>query len=958
MTSKNEINICTFNIISGGNARLESAMRMMNQMNVDLGILTETKLVDGYHTRRTSGYDIITTEAKSQHIGGVALFYRINKNWHIEGTKAYGPNVIGAELVSGKKRWKLIGAYIPPSETDNATIDQIQRAAASSAKETPIILLGDLNVALKNTWNRENNERQEETLALVASLGLTNLGNHFVLARKRKDWTWSKRNADGTRHRSVCDYILVENRSDFTNFKIKQPRFDSDHRLLKATLKPQQTREHQKYLKKRQQFPIKVIPDNNNQADTLMTNLEARIKPTKSQSSRDNSWISNDTWKLIDRKAMARRSNNQPLMKGLGKEIRKNLQNDRKIRINNTAGEIEMQLKNKNTKEAYARLQSWYKKSTGKIPKPTYHDEEKTRDEFQALYTANTPPGNPILPQLQPQPTICDEPPTENEIKIAIKGMKLNKAPGASGIKAEHLKAWMEGATKEDERTYVDEWNMVVKLVKMAFSGDDIPSSFCNGILVLIPKNTSGEYRGIALLETIYKLVSSIINRRLIQGIRWHDSVHGFRKGRGTTTAIIEAKLRMQLAQRSHAPLYMIFLDLKKAYDTLNRERTIIILGKYGVGKNITSFITRIWEGDTIVPKQSGFYGKPFKATRGVRQGDIMSPTIFNIIVDAVIREWENNSAANQNFVENLFYADDGLIMSEYPEEAQTTLNFFTDGFARIGLKMNEVKTEAMVIQGGKICGSMSQEAYDRRTTGVGTTHRERSLQKVQCELCGETVNRQHIPKHQQTVKCKNNRGNYVHHCNKPEIAETKDINVETKHYKISVTPGKYSECPAENCKKKEKSAGEMRRHFRNRHWNDIIEIQEEGLLPQCSKCLLFQSCVDEKHQNTLDCKRFTKIKDDREKASIQQKAPQQIFYVNGTQIKMVNEFKYLGRILSNTDTDTAAMNYNLQRAREKSVSSIIWIRNMGNFKLYDENYEKFSSAMCKIYNWQAHLER
>ena len=498
--------------------------------------------------------------------------------------------------------------------------------------------------------------------------------------------------------------------------------------------------------------------------------------------------------------------------------------------------------------------------------------------------------------------------------------MKLNKAPGASGIKAEHLRTWMEGATKENEqRTHVDEWNMVVKLVKMAFSGDDIPSSFCNRILVLIPKNTSGEYRGIALLETIYKLVSSIINQRLIRGIQWHDSVHGFRKGRGTTTAIIEAKLQMELAQRSHTPLYMIFLDLKKAYDTLNRNRTMIILEKYGVGKNIANFITRIWEGDTIVPKQSGFYGKPFKATRGVRQGDIMSPTIFNIIVDAVIREWENKSTTNQSLVENLFYADDGLIMSENPEDAQTTLNIFTDGFARIGLNMNAVKTEAMVLQGGKIYGSISQEAYDRRATGVGTTHRERSLQKVQCELCGETVNRQHIPKHQQTVKCKNNRGNYIHHCNKPDIEEaTNDINVETKHYNVSVTPGKYSECPVENCKKKEKSAGEMRRHFRNRHWNDVIEIQEEGLLPQCSKCLLFQSCVDEKHQNTLDCKRFTKIKDDREKAKVQQKAPQKIFYVNGTPIKRVKEFKYLGRILSDTDTDTAAMDYNLQRAREK----------------------------------------
>jgi hypothetical protein len=48
-------------------------------------------------------------------------------------------------------------------------------------------------------------------------------------------------------------------------------------------------------------------------------------------------------------------------------------------------------------------------------------------------------------------------------------------------------------------------------------------------------------------------------------------------------------------------------------------------------------FIEKVWKMDTIVPKQAGFYGKHFSAGHGVRQGDIMSPTIFNIVADAVI---------------------------------------------------------------------------------------------------------------------------------------------------------------------------------------------------------------------------------------------------------------------------------------------------------------------------------
>jgi exonuclease III len=112
--------------MASGNVRLETAMRMMRLMNIDTGILTETW--------KAEGYDIISTKAKSSHQGGVAIFYRSSNNWHIEGTKEYGHNVKLAELVSGKKRWILVGAYIPPSEEDGTTLDHIQAATTSTTK--------------------------------------------------------------------------------------------------------------------------------------------------------------------------------------------------------------------------------------------------------------------------------------------------------------------------------------------------------------------------------------------------------------------------------------------------------------------------------------------------------------------------------------------------------------------------------------------------------------------------------------------------------------------------------------------------------------------------------------------------------------------------------------------------------------------------------------------------------
>jgi hypothetical protein len=88
-------------------------------------------------------------------------------------------------------------------------------------------------------------------------------------------------------------------------------------------------------------------------------------------------------------------------------------------------------------------------------------------------------------------------------------------------------------------------------------------------------------------------------------------------------------------------PLYIVFLDLKKAYDTLDRHRTVKIWEGYGVGTNIRSILERTWDMDTLVPKQAGYYGRPFSASRGVRRRDVMSPIIFKIVADAVIRDSE-----------------------------------------------------------------------------------------------------------------------------------------------------------------------------------------------------------------------------------------------------------------------------------------------------------------------------
>ena len=86
--------------------------------------------------------------------------------------------------------------------------------------------------------------------------------------------------------------------------------------------------------------------------------------------------------------------------------------------------------------------------------------------------------------------------------------------------------------------------------------------------------------------------------------------------------------------------LYVIFLDLTKAYDALDRSRCLEILEGYGVGPNARRLLTTYWRRLTMVARAAGYYGTAFGEERGVTQGDPLSPTIFNVVVDAVVRHW------------------------------------------------------------------------------------------------------------------------------------------------------------------------------------------------------------------------------------------------------------------------------------------------------------------------------
>ena len=156
---------------------------------------------------------------------------------------------------------------------------------------------------------------------------------------------------------------------------------------------------------------------------------------------------------------------------------------------------------------------------------------------------------------------------------------------GEAGRQGEGGGNTRRGEREHGERRTGDEenWARVMELVQTAFWEGELAEEATWQAVVLIPKG-KGDYRGIGLVEVMWKVVAVILNCRFTSSITFNDVLHGFRAGRGTGTATLEAKLLQQLAAMREEVLYVIFLHLTKAYDTLDRSSCLDILEGYGVG--------------------------------------------------------------------------------------------------------------------------------------------------------------------------------------------------------------------------------------------------------------------------------------------------------------------------------------------------------------------------------------
>ena len=292
--------------------------------------------------------------------------------------------------------------------------------------------------------------------------------------------------------------------------------------------------------------------------------------------------------------------------------------------------------------------------------------------------TADTPAYTPRIHQ-NPHIVLlpCDDTtPTRDEIISAINRLSNHKAKGPDGIVAEQL--------KKEENV-----EKIVQMIQDIWNSNTVPMIW-KQIRMCIVDKPDGGVRGIAITAVSAKIMTRIIADRMAD-IPFLDNQFGFRPGRNTTIAI--AVLKKRIHQRLHVgkEVTVIFLDIKKAYDSVARNQLSDLLKSYGLGPTAINLILQLYNDEITVEIENE--QAIFNSTIGVRQGCVLSPIIFTMIMNECIGKVQ----LLYPHVMILGYADDVAVIADKTEDAIAATEALTDAYAMFGMELNMTKTEAVI---------------------------------------------------------------------------------------------------------------------------------------------------------------------------------------------------------------------------------------------------------------------
>src|SRR2546425_2281985 len=286
---------------------------------------------------------------------------------------------------------------------------------------------------------------------------------------------------------------------------------------------------------------------------------------------------------------------------------------------------------------------------------------------------------------------IIDTSQIEDEVQYmqsTIRDLPKEKACGSDNISAELLQCMGEKGIQ-----------IMTRLINKIYKSGYIPEDFRESIFVPISKVSKaqecGDFRTIALISHASKVLLHLIKRRITPIIERQlgDSQMGIRKGKGTRDAIFQLRMisgritQMNKTKRFQGKkkkkvkkkkIYLCFVDYQKAFDRVRHDKLAEVMVKAGIPDLERRLIINLYWRQHAAVRWDGEVSREVGVERGVRQGCVISPMLFNLYSEFMIQEAmegvEGIGFGGGN-ITNLRYADDAVLVAEKRKKMQKMID-------------------------------------------------------------------------------------------------------------------------------------------------------------------------------------------------------------------------------------------------------------------------------------------
>ena len=307
--------------------------------------------------------------------------------------------------------------------------------------------------------------------------------------------------------------------------------------------------------------------------------------------------------------------------------------------------------------------------------------------------------GHPSNPSPPPQLTEADW--NLQELQIAIKRMKANKASDECGLVAELL----HFAPRNVLCTILNIMNTILR-------DGEIPCAWRKTLFQMLPKTKQSkvttDFRPIANIRLMYKIFAYLILGRIEAPLeQWQpEEQHGFRRNRRIEEHLLTANMVIDKTLLANTPLWIVSLDLSKAFDRVDWKSLWEALRLHGVSPHLIWLLQMTYANQKGQVVSNNDKSHEFDICAGVRQGCVLSPRLFCSVLQLAMGRWRSrvehlglNLGDGMSHLLDLRFADDILLFGESAQVVGSMLDALVTCLGQVGLKLNTSKTKVLTTQ-------------------------------------------------------------------------------------------------------------------------------------------------------------------------------------------------------------------------------------------------------------------